>query len=91
MSEFENNFKLVKRLLSSRVPEDVADRIAHESLDKRAFLAMDHPIGALDAELKRPQKGREIAGAEMALKQRYTAPTQYDRDDANITAGADLD
>jgi hypothetical protein len=70
MSKFENNFKLVKRLLSSRVPPDVADRIAHESLDKRGFLtmvdpigalvdpigALVDPIGALDAQLKRPQR-----------------------------------
>jgi hypothetical protein len=38
MSEFQNNFNLVKMLLSRRVPSDVAHGIAHKWLDKRGFL-----------------------------------------------------
>jgi hypothetical protein len=56
MSEFQNDFNLVKMLLSRRVLSDVAQGIAHKWLDKRNFLTMDDPIGALDAELKRPQR-----------------------------------
>jgi hypothetical protein len=56
MSEFQNNFNLVKMLLSRRVPSDVAHGIAHKWLDKRDFLTIDDPIGALDAESKRPQR-----------------------------------
>jgi hypothetical protein len=36
---------------------DVGNGIAHELLDKRGFLAMDDPIGALHAELQRPRRG----------------------------------
>jgi hypothetical protein len=56
MSEFQNNFNLVQTLLSRRAPPDVAHGIAHMWLDKRSFLTMEDPIGALAAQLKSPRR-----------------------------------
>jgi hypothetical protein len=69
MSELENNFHLVQRLLSSRVPSDLAHGIAHEWLDKRGFLAMDDPVGALHAELNRHRRSdlRSMPGYRSVL------------------------
>jgi hypothetical protein len=71
MPELQNNFHLVRRLLSSRVPPDVAHGIAHEWLDKRGFLAMEDPVGALHAELNRRQRGdlRSMPGYRRVLAQ----------------------